>query len=149
MTATLAPRPPAALNPTRPDQRPQHNRRTPPDLRLRLRRPTSTSVLIHVSGDVDAHSSPRLRELISQRLASVAETLVLDLTDVSFLGVDGLELLVQAQQRAESRAVVLRLVTGPVSVRRALAAAGLTNEFATFPTLRAATSDLSGRTREL
>lgn len=146
MTTTLAPRPSTTHNPHRPGPRAQRAGRMPLD--LRLRRPTSTSVVIRVSGDVDAHTTPRLRELVSQRLASAAEMLVLDLTEVGFLGVDGLELLMQAQRRAENSAISLRLVTGPACVRRALAAAGLTGVLSTFSTLRAATSDLSGRIRE-
>lgn len=146
MTTTLAPRPSTAHQPHHPGPRARHGGRMPLD--LRLRRPTSTSVVIDVTGDVDAHTTPWLRELISQRLASAAETLVLDFTEVSFLGVDGLELLIQAQRRAENRAVALRLVTGPVCVRRALEVAGLTGVLDLFPTLRAATSDLSGRIRE-
>lgn len=55
-------------------------------LALQVWRPTSTAVLVHVAGDLDASSAPRLHELLAPRLASTVETLVLDLSALEFLG---------------------------------------------------------------
>lgn len=118
------------------------------DLRLQLSRPTSTCVMMHVAGDIDAHSAPRLNELLAPRLASTAETVVLDLSQVSFFGVAGLELLNHVRQHAASRGIEIRVVDGPICVERALLAAGWRESVPTYPTVTAAIAESSGRNRD-
>lgn len=60
----------------------------------------------------------------------------------------GLELLAHARRRADSRAMTVCLVDGPLCVHRALCAAGWTGMIPTYPTLHAAVADLPGRARE-
>ncbi|ASU79974.1 anti-sigma factor antagonist [Actinopolyspora erythraea] len=117
-------------------------------LELRMWRPTSTSVGVHIVGELDMSTAPRLRELLASRLSSTVETMVLDLSELSFLGVAGLELLSQTHQRAAESAVSVRLVDGPVGVARALHAAGMSAMFPTYPTVVAANADLTGSPRE-
>lgn len=81
------------------------------------------------------------------RLTSTIETLVLDLSEVKFLGVAGLELLAYVRQRAASRSIAVCLVGGPVCVDRALRAAGWGETVPTYPSLKAAVAGLSGRAR--
>ncbi|GAA4866486.1 STAS domain-containing protein [Saccharopolyspora cebuensis] len=115
-----------------------------PGVRLKLSRPTTTAVVVHVAGDVDASTAPRLHELLAPRLSSVAETVVVDLSEVGFLGVAGLELLSHAQHRAAARGVAFRVVDGPVCVDRALRAAGWTDAVAPHPTVASALSGDTG-----
>lgn len=115
---------------------------------LRLWRPTRTAVVAHVAGELDASSAPRLHELVAPRLLSTAEDLVLDLSELGFMGVAGLELLAHVRQQAAHRGMTVCLVDGPVCVDRALRAAGWTETVPTYSTLATAVADLSGRDRE-
>lgn len=93
--------------------------------RMWLQRPTRDTTVVHVTGDLDMLHAPRLDALLAPRLTSTLHTLVVDLSQVTFLGVDALRLLTTAHHHAESQGKSLRLVTGPPAVDRALLAGGL------------------------
>lgn len=116
-------------------------------LQVQLSRPTTSCVLIQVRGELDAAGAAHLHERLASRLSSTAETLVLDVSQLTFIGVAGLELLSHTRQRAEHCGIELRLVTGPRCLTRALIAAGMTETFACYPTLEHALAGLNGRTR--
>ena len=84
--------------------------------------------VLHVVGEIDTLTAPLLR---AQLDAHVSRTplLVLDLTDVTFLGSAGLAVLVAAKDDAESRDHRLRIVPGSRIVVRALQATGLLGIF--------------------
>lgn len=145
---TFAPRPPIAPVPA-PSEASSPPEVATSSVTLRLWRPTSTAVVVHVAGDLDVSSAPRLHELLAPRLTSTAETVVLDFSELGFMGVAGLELLAHARRRAANRAMTVCLVDGPVCVDRALRAAGWTETVPTYPTLAAAVADLPGCTREV
>jgi anti-anti-sigma regulatory factor len=63
--------------------------------------------------------------LLGNRLASLIDVLVIDVSTVSFLSVSGLELLSATVNRAHSRGVRPELVAGTHPVRRALEVSGL------------------------
>lgn len=105
--------------------------RSDPSLQLSLVRPEPGVVLVRMSGEIDMSSAPRLNELIQQRLtAAFLRLLVLDLEDVSFVDSSGLELLLEAQHKAEHRGIALYLVPGNSAVRRLLTLTRLTERFA-------------------
>lgn len=110
-------------------------------LRLKLALPTNTSV----AGDVDANGAPRIHELLARRLASTVETMVLDLSQVRFLGVVGLDLLDHVRTHAACGEITMCLVDGPVCVDRALRAAGWGGVVRTYPTVDAAVAETIGR----
>lgn len=110
-------------------------------VQLRLSRPGPRSIVIHVSGALDDVTTSRLREILDPQLSSVAETVVLDLSELRFLGVAGLELLARARRRAGRRGIEIRVVDGPVCVDRALRAAGEGETVRKFATVEAALSD--------
>ncbi len=86
--------------------------------------------MVRVLGEIDLASLPRLDDLISQRLTAAAlHTVVLDLSEVTFVGCAGLELLLAAQRRAELRGISLCLVTGSRCVDRLLDLTGLADRF--------------------
>ncbi|GAB2647475.1 hypothetical protein GCM10027271_01270 [Saccharopolyspora gloriosae] len=110
----------------------------PASLELGSSRPTSAAAVVHVAGELDAETTPRLHELLAPRLSSDAETVIIDLSGLRFLGVTGLRLLAHAHRSATSRSTALRLVDGPVCVDRALHAAGWTGTVPTYPSVAAA-----------
>ncbi len=85
--------------------------------------------VLHVVGELDTLTSPLLQVRLLEQQAQVSH-LVLDLTDVTFLGSAGLAVLVGARDDAESRGCQLLVVPGSRIVRRALEATGLLQLFA-------------------
>ncbi|MBE9376621.1 STAS domain-containing protein [Saccharopolyspora sp. HNM0983] len=94
-------------------------------LGLRASRPSSGTVLITVTGELDAATVPHLEERIDAELGAPARTVVLDLTAVPFLAVAALEMLHRAQLRAGTRGIGLRVVIAGAEPLRALRHAGL------------------------
>jgi anti-sigma B factor antagonist len=84
--------------------------------------------VLHVVGEVDTLTAPVLRTRLDEHLAEV-ELLVLDLTDVTFLGSAGLAVLVAAKDEADRVGHRMRLVPGSRIVVRALEATGLLTLF--------------------
>lgn len=88
----------------------------------------SDAVVVHVIGEVDTLTAPVLKARLDEHLAST-RLVVLDLTEVSFLGSAGLAVMVAAQDRAQSLGHTLRVVCGSRIVTRALEATGLLTVF--------------------
>lgn len=69
------------------------------------------AIVLAVAGEVDIHTAGRLRDAISVGFAEpAAELVVLDLTEVTFLGSFGLTALVTATREARDRREPLRVV---------------------------------------
>lgn len=112
-------------------------------IRVSLDRPRPGIVIVRMAGEIDLAAVPRLREMIRQRLtAAVLHGLVLDLTDVGFCDAAGLELMMEAQYRAEYRGIGLHVVTGNSAVFRLLELTGLTNRFHHYGTVTQALAEL-------
>lgn len=102
----------------------------PAALRLAVEWPAPGVVVVRIGGEIDVATVPRLAELIRQRLTAAAlQTVVLDLSAVSFASSAAVELLLHVQRRAEHRGVGLLVVTGGV-VLRLLVITGLRERFA-------------------
>jgi anti-sigma B factor antagonist len=84
--------------------------------------------VLHVVGEIDTMTAPLLRAQLDTQIPG-NELLVLDLTEVSFLGSAGLAVLVAAKDEAELRDHRLRIVPGSRIVVRALQATGLLGIF--------------------
>lgn len=95
-----------------PRQRPsgEHHVATEP-MRLCVRRPRRHVAVVYVRGDVDALTVPRLTELLHARLRSTVRALVVDLSEVDFLGTAALSALLRANLLARQTGVTLRVVT--------------------------------------
>lgn len=145
---TSAPRTPTPPKPLPAEAGPPSTASAIAGIALRLSRPNSTSIVVHIAGELDATTTPRLHELLAPRLSSTAETLILDLSGLRFLGVTGLELLAHTRRRAASRALRLCLVDGPVCVDRALHAAGWSDTIPTYATVETAITELAERPHE-
>lgn len=94
-------------------------------IELRVDYPELGTAVISVSGVVDEASLSRFDELMGNRLASLIDELVVDLSGVTFISVSGLELLRNIFTRADARGMNARLVATTHQVRRALQVAGL------------------------
>ncbi|MBW4721096.1 STAS domain-containing protein [Saccharothrix obliqua] len=90
--------------------------------------PAEGVTVVAVGGEIDMLTAPELRTSVLGRLDS-GDTLVLDLSGVSFLGSAGLAVLVEASQHAKRRGTEFRVVAVERAVTRPLAATGLGEVF--------------------
>ncbi|MFC6088412.1 anti-sigma factor antagonist [Saccharothrix lopnurensis] len=88
-------------------------------------------VVVAVSGEIDMLTAPQLRADVLPRL-DAGDTVVLDLSGVSFLGSAGLAVLVEASQHGKRRGSAFRVVAVARAVIRPLAATGLGEVFSVF-----------------
>lgn len=93
--------------------------------------------VLRAVGEIDTTSAPALRGALLPALAE-SELVVLDLTEVSFLGSSGLAVLVEAREHPEPGTDRLRLVCTNRIVLRALEATGLRELFHVSPDLTTA-----------
>lgn len=89
--------------------------------------------VVAVHGEVDRSTSPLLCDRLLQHLRPARPRLVVDLTDVSFLGAAGLTVLVTVREAAETAGVRMSLVAGTRVVLRPLAITGLDELFDVCP----------------
>ncbi|EOD69241.1 STAS domain-containing protein [Amycolatopsis vancoresmycina] len=96
-----------------------------PGLRLRTTWPAPHAVLVTARGALDRVTAGDLATLVSDRLWATPGRLTLDLSEVDFLGVAGVEVLLRAALQAANGGTELLVVTGPnLIVRRALRVTG-------------------------
>jgi anti-anti-sigma factor len=65
---------------------------------------------VRVWGEIDLLTAPMLRAALDEQLDSSPPVLVIDLNGVTFLGACGVEVLIEASERAARAATALRLV---------------------------------------
>lgn len=110
-----------------------------PWLRTWVDRPTLDSLVMSIVGDLDAVSAPYLETLLRPHTSTRGlRVLVLDLSRVAFIGVAGLQGLVDVDIRARSVGIELRIVMGSRCVTRAMEITGLRHEFMCCPDVDAA-----------
>lgn len=112
-------------------------------LLLRMSYPVPEVAVMSVAGEVDMATMPRLSELLGPRLKTKLAVLVIDLREVTFFGVAGVELLVAAHAHASHRGTSLCVVTGTRAVDRVLEIGN--PELPRFETVVAAMSASSNR----
>ncbi|MDQ3885883.1 MAG: STAS domain-containing protein [Actinomycetota bacterium] len=95
-------------------------------------------IVVRVRGEVDMVTTPRLHSCLQEQLAMTPRRLVVDLSEVSFLGSSGLAVLVECLDEARMRGTDLRLVANSREVLRPLTATGLTDLFPTYPDVKSA-----------
>jgi anti-sigma B factor antagonist len=84
--------------------------------------------VVNVIGEIDTLTAPVLRTRLEEHLAEI-ELVVLDLSEVTFLGSAGLAVLVAARDEADRLNHKFRLVPGSRIFVRALEATGLLTLF--------------------
>jgi anti-sigma B factor antagonist len=87
-------------------------------LQLTVTEATPGVRVLHVIGEVDLLTAPKLEEGIHQQLADSPSDLIIDLTGLSFIACAGIHVLNRAHQTARRENVSLELVcTSPTIVR--------------------------------
>ncbi|MFG1781617.1 STAS domain-containing protein [Rhodococcus oryzae] len=102
----------------------------------------SSTVVVSISGDIDAASLRTVREQINTGIDEAARSLVVDLSQVTFLSIRGAEVLADAQWRAGADGVGFSLVTGSRAVDHTLRVADLDNRFRCFTSVEDALAQL-------
>lgn len=95
------------------------------------------AIVVVASGELDGLTVPRLREALAESVRSVeSDTLVLDLTEVEFLGSLGLRALVEIAADAEANDKGLRVVVDSQRpVVRPIVLSGLDRELDLYDSL--------------
>jgi anti-sigma B factor antagonist len=104
-------------------------------LPLRTSRPTPTTVVLHVAGEVDILTTPALDGELTRQLGTIRGNLVVDLTEVSFFASSGLAVLMRAAHTAEEHGVRLVLVAASRTVLRPLEVTRTASQFVIFESL--------------
>lgn len=104
---------------------------------------TRELALVSVSGELDLHTAERVKRGIAEADAVGADTVVIDLSEISFIDSTALGVLVQETKRLEGRGDSLVLVTNDPRTRRVLEVTGLDRVLLTYATLHDALSDLN------
>ncbi|MBB5158188.1 STAS domain-containing protein [Saccharopolyspora phatthalungensis] len=111
-------------------------------LRLAVEWPAAGVVVVRIGGEIDLSTVPRLTEVIRQRLTAAAlNTVILDLSGVSFASSAAIELLLHSQRRADHRGVQLFVVPGGGAILRLLTITGLRERFVCRETAAQAVAD--------
>jgi anti-sigma B factor antagonist len=96
--------------------------------------------VVRLRGELDAFSAPRLRDDLHREVAARPAVVALDLSDLQFLGVAGLSVLVEMQQMADEAGTAMLLVGSPPPlVERLLGLVGWT--VTTEPMMRSRDDD--------
>jgi anti-sigma B factor antagonist len=97
------------------------------------------ATVVHVGGDLDVYTAPRLQETLEQAMAGGGR-LVLDLTGVPFIDSTALGVLVGALQRSQSNGGDFRLVVGDPFLLKIFHITGFDGMFSIYPQLEDALS---------
>ena len=96
-------------------------------LRTAVTHPRPGASVLAVDGEVDTLTAPRLEARLDEVLQSSAaahDTVVVDLSGVTFLSSSGLAALIRGARRATAAGIPLRLVAATRAVTRPLAVTG-------------------------
>jgi len=104
---------------------------------------TRELALVSVSGELDLHTAGSLQTRIEEADTVGAGTVVVDLSEISFIDSSALEVLVRETKRLEGRGHSLVLVTNDPRTRRILEVTGLDRVLRTYATLQDALADLT------
>jgi anti-anti-sigma factor len=96
--------------------------------------------VVHISGEVDMISRAAVERVVNRTVDGHPETVVIDLSGVTFFGSSGLQMLAQARAHAAASHVALRLVASSRKVLRPLEITGMTVAFAVYATVADAVS---------
>jgi anti-sigma B factor antagonist len=97
------------------------------------------AVVVHLSGDLDVYTAPRLKEALELSSAGAARVIV-DLSGVPFIDSTALGVLVGALQVAQSNGGDLRLVVGDAFLLKIFRITGFDGMFSIYPKVEEALS---------
>lgn len=111
-----------------------------PALTVSVDNRASGAVVLHVAGEIDLVTAPRLEESVTRELAHRPKILVIDLTDVAFLASAGMSVLVAAHNQAGEH-TDLRVVASGSATFRPLELTGLVQALQVYQSLHEALED--------
>lgn len=114
---------------------------TPPvsnQLQISIDRPADDVVVLHVAGEIDLLTANTLGERIRDHLGPPNRVLVLDFSEVTFLGSAGLAEIVASSQTGAQSGAKLMLVATNRAVLRPMEVTGLLTLFPVYQTIDAA-----------
>jgi anti-sigma B factor antagonist len=97
------------------------------------------TVVVHVGGDLDVYTAPRLRETLAKALVD-GRRLVLDLSEVHFIDSTALGVLVSALEQSQAAAGDLRLVLDDPYLLKIFHITGFDGMFSIYPEIADAIS---------
>jgi anti-sigma B factor antagonist len=103
---------------------------------------TRELAVVSVSGELDLYTAPRVRTGIEEAGAVGADTVIVDLSETSFIDSAALGVLVQETKRLDGRGHSLVLVTSDPRTMRVVELSGLSGVLRTYATLQDAISGL-------
>jgi anti-sigma B factor antagonist len=109
-------------------------------LDVAIDRPSVGVAVLRVRGEIDTLTADTFAAAVTELLSARDQTLVVDLTGVTFLASTGLAVLIEAARKAEVRPHRLRLVAPGRAVRRPLEITGTDRLFEIHPDVSAATT---------
>ena len=98
--------------------------------------------MLAIGGAVDLLSAPQLAEAICGALWKAPAGFIVDLTDVEFLSVVGISVLVAAREAADAMSVRFGTVAEGAATSRPIRLLGIDTVLALYPTLADALRDL-------
>ena len=110
---------------------------------------TRELALVSVSGELDLHTAGCLEARIEEADTVGAGTVLVDLSEISFIDSSALEVLVRESKRLESRGHSLVLVTNDPRTRRILEVTGLDRVLRAYATLQDALTELAPEPSQL
>jgi anti-anti-sigma factor len=104
---------------------------------------TRELALVSVSGELDLHTAGCLEARIEEAGTVGTDTVVVDLSEISFIDSAGLAVLVRETKRLEGRGHSLVVVTNDPRTRRIVEVTGLNRVLRTYATLHDALGELT------
>jgi anti-sigma B factor antagonist len=102
---------------------------TAAELDITVRKAGEGTAVVAVAGEIDVYTSPSLQERLVEVLKDETSSIVLDLSQVTFLDSTGLGVLITALKRCRSAGGDLVLVTAQANVLKVLEITGLNDVF--------------------
>ena len=91
--------------------------------------PSGDRTVVEVGGEIDVYTAPKLRDKISELVATGAYDIVVDMHEVEFLDSTGLGVLVGGLKRVRAHDGSLRLVCTQERILKIFRSTGLTKVF--------------------
>jgi anti-anti-sigma factor len=93
-------------------------------LRVRVDEPTAGVLVVRPFGEIDLYTVAMFRDVVAAALQTAARLVVIDLNGVDFLGAKGMRAVIEAEERASSLGIPLRLAGGNGLMHRVLRICG-------------------------
>jgi anti-anti-sigma factor len=98
-----------------------------------VHQPNPAVVVVHLAGEIDLLAEPSLQDHLSELLVTQPDCLIIDLSQVSFMGATGLSVLVRTRHVAAQQGTILKLCSPSRCVARVLELLGLDRLFEVLP----------------